>query len=152
MVGSGMVQAVRSLLPGTINSWASAWRSVHKSWPPEFDLIVHAEQASTAAAILHVDKERKLFVGRGARSTAGRKGMRGALHAAAAAALPTAEQYMAAERAAQDLLAEVQACFSPPFPVPLSQPEVDFAVLGNHALLLAAPRSGAAWSISPPHD
>ena len=131
MVDSGMVQAVRSLLPGTINSWASAWCSVHKSWPPEFDSIVHAEQASTAAAILHVDKERKYFVGRGARSTAGRKGMRGALHAAAAAALPTAEQYMAAERARPGFTGRGAGLLLTPFPSPTQSARSGFRSIGQ---------------------
>ncbi len=122
MFGSAAVQAVRPLLPDTVNSWARLWRSVQTSWPPEYDSIVQEIQASTAAAVLGVDKGRNSFVGRGSRRAAGRKGRGGALHAAAVA--PTAEQHLAAERAAQDLLAEVRAYFPPSLPVPLSQLEV----------------------------
>lgn len=112
-----MLQVVRPLIPGTVKFWVSIWHKTRSPWPPEDNARIKEELASTIAAVVGVDKT--LFVGRGARRNAGRKGTGSTLHAAVP---PTAEQHAAAERAAQDLLAEVDAQPLPFFPQPHPNP------------------------------
>lgn len=96
------VQTVEPLLPGAADDWGSFWHEIGTPWPLEDDDRVRGLLQSTSDAIFGSRCKQHIPAWHGLRRSARKKAA-----GAAATPAPTAEQHASAERAARELLAEV---------------------------------------------